>query len=230
MANRKECLDWTMSCVGVAQDIDGAYGAQCVDLIMAYMQKFWGQRARGNAIDYMSNELPEGFKRYKKGEATMEPADIAIWKWSDSDIYGHIGIVTKVDGNQITSVEQNVDGGNGGPARVRTRSNECLVGFIKPPFSDDNYNVNPGNNNYKMIHQEWHFTVTVATLNVRNKPSLSGDIVAKYTNGGVINYDSYCVNDGYVWISYISYSGERRYVATGTWDGSKNNSEFGHFR
>jgi hypothetical protein len=29
------------------------------------------------------------------------------------------------------------------------------------------------------------------------------------------------INEGYVWISYISYSGVRSYIATGEWSGGR---------
>lgn len=43
--------------------------------------------------------------------------------------------------------------------------------------------------------------------------------VAHYEVGQSIVYDSYCVSKGYVWISYIANSGNRRYVAIGPDDG-----------
>lgn len=44
--------------------------------------------------------------------------------------------------------------------------------------------------------------------------------VAKYQPGAPIRYDSYVLANGYAWISYVSYSGERRFVAVGPDDGS----------
>lgn len=66
-------------------------------------------------------------------------------------------------------------------------------------------------------------TVLVATLNVRNQPSTASASVAQYSKGQSFGYDSYCVKNGYVWLSYISNSGVRRYVAEGPADGNKNN-------
>lgn len=51
------------------------------------------------------------------------------------------------------------------------------------------------------------------TLNIRNKPSQSANVVGEYTKGEFFVYDSYVENEGYVWLSYISHSGARRYVA-----------------
>ena len=51
------------------------------------------------------------------------------------------------------------------------------------------------------------------TTNIRNAPSTSATIVGTYAPGESFNYDSYIDTNGYRWYSYISYSGQRRYVA-----------------
>lgn len=45
-----------------------------------------------------------------------------------------------------------------------------------------------------------------------NEPTQASKMVAYYEAGMPINYDSYVKNDGYVFVSYISKSGVRRYV------------------
>ncbi len=51
------------------------------------------------------------------------------------------------------------------------------------------------------------------TTNIRNAPSTSAGIVGTYAAGESFTYDSYIDTNGYRWYSYISYSGQRRYVA-----------------
>lgn len=51
------------------------------------------------------------------------------------------------------------------------------------------------------------------TTNIRNAPSTNAGIVGTYAAGESFNYDSYIDTNGYRWYSYISYSGQRRYVA-----------------
>ncbi|WP_240185752.1 SH3 domain-containing protein [Enterococcus cecorum] len=51
------------------------------------------------------------------------------------------------------------------------------------------------------------------TTNIRNAPSTSAAIVGTYAPGESFNYDSYIDTNGHRWYSYISYSGQRRYVA-----------------
>ena len=58
-------------------------------------------------------------------------------------------------------------------------------------------------------------TVIVDKLNVRNVPSTeNNEPVDYYTIGGEINYDSVYVTNKYYYISYVSESGIRRYVAS----------------
>lgn len=65
----------------------------------------------------------------------------------------------------------------------------------------------------KFIKYEKWRGITQATCNVRSAPSLSAPVVAQYKPGQRINYDQVWEADGYRWISYISNSGQRRYVA-----------------
>jgi hypothetical protein len=66
-------------------------------------------------------------------------------------------------------------------------------------------------------------TVTVSVLNVRTSPNTSAKIVATYKKGQKINYDSYQIADGYVWLSYVGTGGARHYVAEGPYDNNPNN-------
>lgn len=63
------------------------------------------------------------------------------------------------------------------------------------------------------IKDESWYGVTEAICNVRSAPSTKASVVAQYGEGEKIYYDSVYEGDGYRWISYISYSGVRRYVA-----------------
>ncbi|MEW5808620.1 MAG: Ig-like domain-containing protein [Actinomycetota bacterium] len=60
----------------------------------------------------------------------------------------------------------------------------------------------------------------VQQVNVRNDPSTNGPIIAQYSPGQTFNYDSWVIANGYYWLSYVSYSGVRRYVAESTISGS----------
>ena len=64
----------------------------------------------------------------------------------------------------------------------------------------------------QVVKASGYFTVRTAT-NIRNAPSTSSQIVGVYQPGEGFNYDGYVDTNGYRWLTYISYSGQRRYVA-----------------
>lgn len=82
-----EALSWCESQVDKALDYDGKYGAQCVDFIYYYYQYLGVNPAGGNAIDYASNALPEGWQRIKGG--TPQPGDILVYT---NEPNGHVGV------------------------------------------------------------------------------------------------------------------------------------------
>ena len=67
------------------------------------------------------------------------------------------------------------------------------------------------------------YRVVATSLNVRSKPSLSGEVVAGYGYGETINGIAADIveRDGYTWAHYTAYSGATRYVAIGTSNGSE---------
>lgn len=72
---------------------------------------------------------------------------------------------------------------------------------------------NNSNNNWVRVPEKAVFTVTINTpINVRSEPTTSSEVVAQYKKGQSVAYDSYVRNEGYVWISYIGSSGNRRYM------------------
>ena len=232
---KSQVIDHVKTLVGGSVDYDGWYGAQCVDLIGHIMQKFCGFTPWGDAIDYMSNAMPPGATRHK-GSSGILPGDIPIWKFGHSDPYGHIGFCTAVESNSTTCVEQNVDGapvGVGGPARIRTRNFDYLVGYIRLPYKAEPVSdAKVAEHNWTRVPEKGTFTSTINDKIYirRGVPSRSADYAKGsdgqpvwYSKGESLGYDSYVINEGYVWISYIGGSGQRNYIATGEWAGGRRN-------
>ncbi len=48
---------------------------------------------------------------------------------------------------------------------------------------------------------------------IKGEPKLSSPELAYYNAGSTVNYDKVVSSDGYQWLSYVSFSGVRRYVA-----------------
>lgn len=63
--------------------------------------------------------------------------------------------------------------------------------------------------------------------NYIRRTDLNSPEVAYYDAGMSFAYDSYIFSNGYAWVSYISTSGLRRYVAVGPNDGNVNTT-WGH--
>lgn len=77
---------------------------------------------------------------------------------------------------------------------------------------NQNPNPNPTPSNSSTMSQRGTFRVAYG-LNVRQAPSTSATIMATYSGGQSFTYDSKVEANGYLWVSYMSYSGARRYVA-----------------
>lgn len=112
---RDEAVAWILAQENTARDYDGAYGAQCVDLIY-YYYNFLGQSSRGgNANYYMWNDLPAGWQRLSSAQATPQPGDIVVF---DAGYYqttiawttgwtGHVGLVYAADGSNYYYMDYN---------------------------------------------------------------------------------------------------------------------------
>ena len=83
-------VSWVQKQVGKSIDYDGAYGAQCVDLVKAYYAYLGVSPVRGNGVDYTGNSLPAGWERVKGGKP--QPGDILVYSGNGSNPYGHVGI------------------------------------------------------------------------------------------------------------------------------------------
>ena len=124
-------------------DYDGAYGVQCVDLILAYYDYLVGWHTSGNAIDYSGNTLPAGWTRVY---SDPHPGDVIVWnrgaqlstsaiggnEWADSS-YGHIGIVTEVRDGYVVTVETNTYSSR--PAAPHNRIISGVACYIRPAFT-----------------------------------------------------------------------------------------------
>lgn len=231
---------------GVGTDADGAWGTQCVDLPNSISINFFGKTLWGNAIDLLNSAASLGYEvEYnQEGNLDSKPRAGAVFVMDTTYIYGHeyghTGLVIEdSDGYTMRTIEQNIDGNAdslyiGGPARYNTRNFDGVVGWFYFPVDNSNYNPlpepqrTPGET---VINEETGaFTVEVSALNVRAAAGLDAEIVAVYTTGQEINYDGWCDKDGYIWITYIGGSGNRRYVAVGQSENGRRVTNFGSFR
>lgn len=124
------------------EDVDDAYGCQCVDLIRKYYLYLVGYQVGGNGCDYGSNTLPSGWYR----DYTPTPGCIISWNATSDNPYGHVALVYAVSGTTVYTVETNVfdnwelanahSGERGwSNARFITRYNPQNVVYTHPDFS-----------------------------------------------------------------------------------------------
>lgn len=78
------------------------------------------------------------------------------------------------------------------------------------------------NNEIRIINLYGTF-IPNSMLPIYDEPNRTGQVIDYYSEGQSIHYDGYCINEGLIWITYISYSGIRRYIAVGPNDGDVNN-------
>ena len=134
--------------------------------------------------------------------------------------FGHTGVVIEdSDGYTMKTIEQNIDGNAdslyvGGPARYNERDFNGIVGWFYFPTDDTEVGEVKANTDLQSLPTVRVYTVGVDKLNIRNAPSLNSEVVGAYENGEEFNYMEFCYAEGYEWLSYISNSGERRYVAS----------------
>ena len=211
--------------LGVGVDQDGAYGTQCADLPNYLSVKYFGKALWGNAIDLLDSAKALGYKvEYNEvGNLDSKPRAGAIFVMDTTYIYGHpyghTGIVIEdSDGYTMKTIEQNVDGNAdslyvGGPARYMERNFDGIVGWFYFP-TDELEGETTSVSELQSLPTVRVYTVGVDKLNIRNAPSLNSEVVGVYENGEEFNYMDFCYAEGYEWLSYISNSGERRYVAS----------------
>lgn len=246
MATTQDVLNFAINLAnqGIGVDQDGSFGTQCVDLPNAISSQIFGKTLWGNAIDLLNSAASLGYEvEYNEvGNVNSKPRASAVFVMDTTYIYGHeyghTGVVIEdSDGYTMRTIEQNIDGNAdnlyiGGPARYNTRNFDGVVGWFYFPTDDTGYQPTPSTPSRDgSIHEETGtFTVEVSVLNVRASAGLSAEIVAVYTAGQEINYDGWCDKDGYIWVTYIGGSGNRRYVAVGQSENGRRVTSFGSFR
>lgn len=140
---KAQAISWIVAAEGQYIDFDGAYGAQCVDLVKAYYDFLGVSVKKGNACDYITDDslVPTGWSRIKYYDGFVaEPGDIVLFdKNKYSPTYGHIGLVQFATSTVITTLENNLDGTGTQPAKKCSRTYTGSMNFwgvIRPEYAD----------------------------------------------------------------------------------------------
>lgn len=177
----------------------GLYTGECTSFVawrLSSVNGFEIPRAFGNASEWGTNASALGYA------VNMTPA-VGSVAWISS---GHVAWVASVSGDNVVIEEYNWNGDHA--YHTGTYAKTHYSGFIH--FKDISSGSQSGGST--TIPSSGTYTFT-STVDVKDAPKVSANTVATYSAGQSVNYDSTVENDGYQWISYISYSGARRYVA-----------------
>jgi surface antigen len=123
---------WVQNVNGRAIDIDGAYGAQCVDLANHFHLYCVGAgtRVMGNGNQWF-DAAPANLYNKLGPSATAAKGDIACWNGYygviDGVSYGHVAIVLDDLGSSLKVMTQNPGG-----AHVDTLSKQGIQGYLRP--------------------------------------------------------------------------------------------------
>lgn len=119
---------WKATVQGRGIDMDGAFGAQCVDLARSYSQNVVGTGAiMGNGRDWYAAGGASGAYTQIGPGAQAQKGDIACWGASWGGGWGHVAIVLGDNGGTISTMTQNP-----GPARVENFGKNGLQGYLRP--------------------------------------------------------------------------------------------------
>ena len=194
---QSEAVAWINAAAGKYWDYDGAYGAQCVDLIYYYYKYMGATPAGGNAINYVNNSLPAGWTRiaYYSG-FVAQPGDIAVFRGPSS--YGHVALVSSANSSKMNIVENNHDGSGTQVANTYSYSYSSMsfYGVIRPNYLPE------ANINYSTITTGKYYIKNNSTgtyLNVdggtdANTQNVS---VASFTGGTSMQMEITSATNGY---------------------------------
>lgn len=208
-----------------AYDIDGYYGAQCWDGFAKYCQylgyPIFNCTTSGYVKDIWNNRATSGILNYFTEVSIMQPGDVAVFMESASTPYSHIAIFDSDVGNGYGRfLGQNQGGANGAFNIIQLPYSATFATAFRPKsFGGGTVDPQPGG---YPITDTGAFMFTVDNVNIRNGMSgLAGALTGlQYNSGEVVYYDTVYESDGYLWISYVSYSGVRRSVAVRDKDGT----------
>jgi hypothetical protein len=130
---------WVGNVNGRAIDMDGAFGAQCVDLANHYHMYAVGGSSMvfANGNQWFTN-APASL--YDKVGGAGAKGDIACWNAFYGGGYGHVAIVLQDLGNSLKVMTQNPGG-----AHVDTLSKQGLQGYLRPKkFNSTSGNTSRG--------------------------------------------------------------------------------------
>ena len=204
-----------------SQEIDRwrLYSRQCTSFAAFRLSSINGFElpvAYGNANQW-------GHRARREGYRVDSVPTIGSIAWSTAGGYGHVAWVSNVMGDNIEIEEYNY--GYTGSYNKRIIKANTMTGFIHFKDLDGGNVVSSGKvfNSQPSLTGGTHYFKNKAAI--KNQPLVSATSIAYYSPGESVHYDQVLEKDGYKWLSYISYSGSRRYIQLEEVVSSQNQTE-----
>lgn len=202
---------WPNAAIPYAEvDPWGLYKRECVSFVayrLSTVNGFTIPYAYGNANLWGYRAQNEGYR------VDMNPSAGSV-AWFTGNKGFHVAWVVGVNGENVEIEEYNYGYTNRYNHRFIPRNSAS--GYIH--FKDlkgGNTRIpdapTPTNNTGSSIASSGSYQFT-ERVSIKAEPKISAPELAYYEAGNTVNYDKTLQADGYVWISYLSYAGNRRYI------------------
>lgn len=219
--------------LGKAFDVDGAYGAQCWDGYAYYMQYLGLKPAwctsTGYAQDIYTNMDNNGMKEQFDLVYDLQAGDIVVFPVNSVTPLSHVAIFDSDAGNGYGNFlgqnQTSADASGSAFSIARLPYSATYYWAFRPkvlsqqqqtqPKPAPKQEPKPTQKPEKVKDETATFESTVNGLSIRDFPSTKAELsnrVAELNKGDRITYDSVYNCDNKRWISYIGFSGKRRYV------------------
>lgn len=121
-------MGWVEKNTGKRIDVDGMYGAQCVDLVNGYARDVHKMKySRGHGKDKVTNFCRDYGWKFISPKDKAQIGDVVSWDSSWGGGYGHTGVVISDTGTYLKVFDQNPKA-----PTVRTVRKDGLVGYARP--------------------------------------------------------------------------------------------------
>lgn len=186
----------------------GYYTGNCTSFVanrLHNVNHFEVPRAMGNGAQWGAVARSLGYR------VDNTPAVGSVAYYTDG-VYGHVAWVAEIVGGNIVVKEYNWirNGKMDYTYHPQTQSISKPTGFIH--FKDLSDTPSAGTSTGGSLPSSGTYRFT-SRKGIKSEPKISSADIAYYDNGSSVNYDKTVIADNYEWISYVSYSGARRYIA-----------------
>lgn len=194
----------------------GYYTGNCTSFVanrLHNVNHFEVPRAMGNGAQWGAVARSLGYR------VDNTPAVGSVAYYTDGG-YGHVAWVAEIVGGNIVVEEYNWirNGGMDYTYHTQTQPTSKPAGFIHfkdlsgTPSTPISTTPSAGTSTGGSLPSSGTYRFT-NRKGIKSEPRISSADIAYYDNGSSVNYDKTVIADNYEWISYVSYSGARRYIA-----------------